>query len=104
MTLENLSPDDSLAAFADESIRIAATKPMYLIGASIVPEGSDLTPLEAILPKGAKKLHWRDLGTKAQRRALSIIAELDTHSTIFVVSPIDPKKNRNAHEESFLKP
>ena len=90
---------DKLIAFADESVRVNAASPMYLIAATIIPENMSLTQLEEILPKGASKLHWRDLGVKAQRESLSRIAGLEPESTIVVASPIDPRKQERARRK-----
>lgn len=90
-------------AFADESMRASADPPMYLIAATIVPENTDLSALEAVLPKGAKKLHWRKLGKRDQRIALSKIAELSSKSTIAVAIPTDPHKQRRARRKALEK-
>lgn len=90
-----------LMAFADESVRTSIASPMYLIAATIIPENASLAPLEMILPKGASKLHWRDLGVKAQRESLSRIAELGSESTIVIASPIDPRKQERARRKDL---
>ena len=92
---------ERLVAFADESVRATANPPMYLVTATILPDGADLSPLEAILPHGASKLHWRDLGRRSQREALTRIEELGSRSTIVVASPIDPKKQERARRKDL---
>ena len=88
-------------AFADESVRVSADPPLYLIAATVVPAEVSLSCLESLLPKGAAKLHWRDLGTKAQRQSLARIAELDTHSTVVAASPVNPKKQERARRKDL---
>lgn len=91
----------ALFAYADESVRVSADPPLYMLAATVIPEGTDLTPLESMLPRGAKKLHWRDLGTRAQRQSLTKVAELGSRSTIVVASPIDPKKQERARRKDL---
>ena len=100
-TGERPSTTSELMAFADESVRSSIASPMYLIAATIIPENASLAPLEMILPKGASKLHWRDLGVKAQRESLSRIAELESESTIVIASPIDPRKQERARRKNL---
>lgn len=92
---------ERLVAFADESVRVTANPPIYLIAATIIPENADLSPLEAILPHGATKLHWRDLGRRAQRESLSRIKGIGSRSTIVIASPIDPKKQERARRKDL---
>ena len=88
-------------AFADESIRVSANPPMYLIVATIVPSNADLKPLEAMLPKGAAKLHWRDLGSRAQKASLGCISKLETESTLVIAAPIIPQKQERARRKNL---
>ena len=92
---------ERLIAFADESVRVVAEPPMYLIAATVIPESADLLPLEAMLPKGAAKLHWRDMGRKAQGEALARIEGVGSRSTIVVASPIDPKRQERARRKDL---
>ena len=90
-----------LIAFADESVRAAAEPPMYLLAATIIPEDAGLGALEAMLPRGASKLHWRDLGVRAQRDALAGVSDLGSRSTIVVASPIDPRRQERARRKDL---
>ncbi len=92
-----------IIAFADESMRASATPPMYLIAATIVADDADLSALEAVLPKGAKKLHWRKLGKRDQRIVLSKIAKLSSKSTIAVAIPANPHKQKRARRKTLEK-
>ena len=92
---------ERLVAFADESVRVTADPPMYLIAATVIPDGADLSSLEAMLPRGATKLHWRDLGRRTQREALSRIGDIGSRSTIVVASPIDPKRQERARRKDL---
>ena len=72
---------------------------MYLVAATMLPEHASLAQIEGLLPKGAAKLHWRDLGIKAQRESLQAIASLDSRSTIVVAAPINPHKQERARRK-----
>ena len=90
---------ENSVAFADESVRVSIGMPMYLIAATMLPEHTNLAQIEDLLPKGAAKLHWRDLGIKAQREALLAIASLESRSTIVVAAPINPRKQERARRK-----
>lgn len=88
-------------AYGDESIRVSAEPPMYLVAATIVPPDSSLAELEGMLPRGASKLHWRDLGLKAQRESLMRVAELGSESTVVIAAPINPSKQERARRKAM---
>lgn len=49
-------------AFGDESIRISAPAPAYIIAATVLPAGADLSALFKIKPKDASSFssqNWR---------------------------------------------
>ena len=88
-------------AYADESMRASAIPPMYLIAATIVEADTNLSELEAILPKGATKLHWRDLGQHDQKSSLNKIAAIESWSAITVAIPTDPRKQERARRKAL---
>lgn len=69
---------DNCTAWGDESIRILAEEPLYLIAACILDNVPDeqIKALENLKPKGAKKVHWRDMGQASQKKALGILSEV----------------------------
>lgn len=79
-------------AWGDESIRISAPTPTYLMAATILQEGTDTSHLEVFKPKGASKLHWRELTDKLRRKSLEEIASLDGFTVMIACSPLPKKK------------
>lgn len=86
-------------AFGDESVRVTASPPLYLLAATIVGEDCDLSELERLVPKGAKKLHWREMGKARQRVALKKVAALDVQTFIVAAGPLNPKKQERARRK-----
>lgn len=74
---------------------------MYLIAATVLPDEIRLSGLERILPRGAVKLHWRDLGIRVQREMLRQIAKLETKNTIVVSAPINPRRQERARRKTL---
>ena len=66
-----------MIAWGDESIRVVCNPPVYLLAATYGEndDALDTSALEEILPKGAYKLHWRDMSDKA--RALCRTMRID---------------------------
>lgn len=48
-------------AYVDESARLAAKPPVYLMAGTVLMDRGQLAAFEALLPHGARKLHWRDM-------------------------------------------
>lgn len=88
-------------AWADESVRMSADPPKYLLGATIFDADpyETLVDLERLKPKGARKLHWRDLGRKAQKSSLEIIARAPQTTSIVVASPLIGNKQERARRK-----
>ena len=84
--------DQPGAAWGDESIRISAPTPTYLMAATILREGADTSRLEAIKPKGAAKLHWRELTDRLRRESLEAVAGLEGLTVMVACSPLPKKK------------
>lgn len=87
------------SAWGDESIRISAPTPTYLMAATILPEGTDTVRLEAIKPKGAAKLHWRELADKLKRESLQAVADLDNLTVMVTCSPLPKKKQERGRRK-----
>ena len=86
-------------AFGDESIRISAPNPMYLMAATILPHGCDLANLVELKPKGSAKLHWRELTDRIRRESLAQVAELHGQTTVVVASPLPSKKQERGRRK-----
>lgn len=79
-------------AFGDESICISAPTPSYLMAATVLPEGCDLAEFFALKPKGAAKLHWRELTDQVRKESLTQLASIGGQTTLVVASPLPRKK------------
>ena len=93
--------DYSKTAWGDESVRMTANPPTYLLGATVLTKNPAalIVELEKAKPKGAKKLHWRDLGSKAQNRSLEAIARTQHVTTIVTASPLMGNKQERARRK-----
>lgn len=94
-----------ITAWGDESIRVHAAEPTYLIGACIL--GNDalesIEKIKRIVPKGAKKIHWRDMGNRTQKQALEIIAQAPQTTCIVVATPMNPKRQERSRRKCLEK-
>lgn len=91
--------DQPGAAWGDESIRISAPTPTYLMAATILREGADTSRLEAIKPKGAAKLHWRELTDRLRRESLEAVAGLEGLTVMVACSPLPKKKQERGRRK-----
>ena len=94
-------PHGRIEAWGDESVRMTADPPMYLLGATVLmgDPWHLLDALEMVKPKGAQKLHWRDLGMKAQEQSLGAIVDMLQTATIVVASPLVGNKQERARRK-----
>ena len=60
---------------------------------------SALASLQNLKPKNAKKLHWRELNPRAQRKSLEIISDLDAASIIILGAPLINTKQERARRK-----
>lgn len=90
-------------AWGDESIRMVASPPMYLLAASFFDAEyeRELSSLERIKPAGAKKLHWMDMNARLRRASLSALAELPMSHTIVVATPLNGRKQERARRKAL---
>ncbi len=86
-------------AFGDESIRISAPIPTYLMAATVLPETCDLSPLAKLKPKGSAKLHWRELTDKTRRSSLVEVASIGGQTTLVAASPLPSKKQERGRRK-----
>ena len=96
---------NTTVAYGDESIRMVGNPPFYLLGATVVKSdcGRALSELAELKPPSAAKLHWRDMGHKAQRKSLEIISELDLASTVAIARPLNGKRQERARRKCLEK-
>ena len=99
--IHDAHPDFPIIAWGDESVRVKADPPMYLLGATVFLDDPFylLEMLDRIKPKGAKKLHWRDLGVELQKESLEIIARIAHTTTIVIASPLISNKQERARRK-----
>lgn len=93
---EGASADNAAIAYVDESVRPAANPPAYLLAATILTDKNQLAPFEALLPKGARKLHWTDMTNDLRGQSVHLLSELSHVTTVVVAAPLNPKKQRRA--------
>ena len=88
-------------AYGDESIRTSHTPPLYLLAATVLSEdlGKNEDALRKLMPKGAKKLHWRDMTNRLQAKSLERISSISQTTTIVVASPLDKIRQERARRK-----
>ena len=82
---------DGLRAYADESVYATGDHRMYLVCATVFGGGADtqLDAFASVKPKGAAKLHWRDMPVRLQTSSLEALASVAHSSTVIVGAPLD---------------
>lgn len=64
-------------AYGDESMRQSLQPQLYLLCACTVKDGSAASSqLASLLPRGAQKLHWRDMDWRLKRKSLRLTADV----------------------------
>lgn len=86
-------------AYVDESIRMAANPPTYLMAATVPMRDDQLAPFEALLQRGARKLHWRDMPTPLRKKSVRAITEMDHLTTVVAAAPLDRRKQERARRK-----
>lgn len=94
-------PETNTTAWGDESARMRAKSPMYLMAACVLNDESDsvIAKLTKLKPKGAKKLHWRDMGQKMQKESLGIIGAIEHRMTVIATCPLNEDKQERARKK-----
>ena len=88
-----------IIAWGDESIRISAPVPTYLMAATILPNDCNLAHLASLKPKGTIKLHWRELTDKVRLEAITEIAKIGGQTTIVAAAPLSKKKQERGRRK-----
>lgn len=91
--------DSTKVAYGDESIRLSAPTPVYLVAATVLPDDCNLAKLARIKPKAAAKLHWRELTDKLRQEALAEVAAIGGQTTIVAASPLPKKKQERGRRK-----
>ena len=93
--------DNAKVAWGDESVRMLAREPMYLMAACVLEKGSSsvVNKLIKLKPSHASKIHWREMSIKAQKDSLALIADLAHSTTIVVGAPLNGKKQERARRK-----
>ncbi len=86
-------------AYGDESIRISAPTPAYLMAATVLPDGCDLSALAALKPKSAAKLHWRELTDAVRRESLACVAGLGGRTALVAATPLPRRKQERGRRK-----
>lgn len=62
------------------------------------PDQCDETRLKlhSILPRGASKLHWRQMDPRQKERATALISDLDIAHLVVIGQPMNPRKQERA--------
>jgi hypothetical protein len=89
-----------LHAWVDESMRVPSKdQGMYLLGA-VVADPSACGPtrdeLRAVLPKGARKLHWTDMEDREKKQVTGLVTQFDVAHMVVIGTPLDLKKQEQA--------
>ena len=90
------------AAWGDESIRAKGLdQPVYLLAASRILTGEQHARelLDALKPKHARKLHWRDMDPPHRAIAITAINTLDATHTIIIGTHTTPAKTERARRQ-----
>ena len=83
-------------AYVDESIRMTAVPPTYLMAAVIPMSNDQLAAFESLFQRGARKLHWRDMPAVLRKKSVRAIANMEHLTTIVTAAPLDGKKQERA--------
>ena len=78
-------------AWGDESVRkTGVPSPMYLMGACVCDDTETETRqrLALLKPKGARKLHWRDMRPSLRGKVVDAMAAMDIDHVIVAAVPM----------------
>lgn len=89
-------------AWGDESIRsFGLSNPVYLLCASLVdsPEDNVKEEMERLRPRGAFKLHWRDMGDKKRMESVNAISAFEAMHIVIAAVRITGCKPERARRK-----
>lgn len=75
--------------------------PIYLLAATYRADGGDIdaSSLDAIRPRQACKLHWRDMGNKTKIKAMNALASINAQHTIVMGCRMSRNKQERARRK-----
>lgn len=93
--------NDEKVAYVDESMRTFDGETTYYLCAVIDRGVSDaeIVRLRSLMPKGAKKLHWREMGVSLQRDSLEVVGSFPMDVIVISGRPINPRKQERARRK-----
>lgn len=88
-------------AYGDESVRMAGAPPFYMMGVALIPDSAQIDPelFKRIMPKGSRKLHWRDMNEGLQRRSLRLLSGVERADLVVIASPLAGRKQERARRK-----
>lgn len=86
-------------AWGDESVRIHANPPAYLLAATIISQSQSLDPLMKVKPKNARRLHWREMVHSLQSKSLQALSQMAFSTTIVIGSPLPRRKQERGRRK-----
>lgn len=88
-------------AYGDESVRMVGNPPFYMPGVSLMSDATDaeLAKLAKIMPKGSRKLHWREMSRKRRKQSLEILVSAGSSDTVVIATPLSGKKQERARRK-----
>ncbi|MDO4808320.1 MAG: hypothetical protein Q4A07_13845 [Coriobacteriales bacterium] len=93
--------DNKTVAYVDESMRTFDGETTYYLCA-VVDRGMDEVAVQrlcSLLPRGAKKLHWRQMGVSLQGDSLKLVGSLAMDVIVVSGRPINPRKQERARRK-----
>ena len=92
---------DISVAYGDESVRMVGNPPFYMLGVSLMSDATDaeLKRLAQIMPKGSRKLHWREMSRRLRRHSLEILADAGCVNSVVIAAPLSGKKQERARRK-----
>ena len=96
----SVTPETTKTAYGDESVRMAGAPPFYMMGVALIPDSVQIDPelFRRIMPKGSRKLHWRDMNEGLQRRSLQLLSGVERADLVVIASPLMGRKQERAQE------
>ena len=97
----SVTPETTKTAYGDESVRMAGAPPFYMMGVALIPDSAQIDPelFRRIMPKGSRKLHWRDMNEGLQRRSLQLLSGVERADLVVIASPLMGRKQERARRK-----
>jgi hypothetical protein len=79
---------------------------MYLLGAVVADPsvcGPTRDELRAVLPKGARKLHWTDMEDREKKQVTGLVTRFDVAHIVVIGTPLDLKKQEQARAKCMKR-